>query len=292
MHGPWYTLIEAAQKLKILPSELNHEIQNGNIHPALLLQGEALLYISKHSKKGWIGHASFTYTGHVMYSAKNIAALFDGADFNLAMTPGLILEPQKIKHWQSEYFGKSQLPQPPLIEWQDRDYTDIDHEKIHAVPRPQEIIPTSDLISSMAGLLVAKGATSNVQNVLDTKTKLTAPKVIISPDQVRISATEIARFCTAPKTPAIGKSEGNRENQLHSLIETIIVKSPTIEAKEIWRVLEQEVESDTPIYDKSGILISVNDNALEWISRHNNTQELKWTSFRQTVSRVRSRLKN
>ena len=90
--------------------------------------------------------------------------------------------------------------------------------------------------------------------------------------------------------PAGNQKSNKRENELHTLIERIVMENPRITAKETWRMIEVDWDRDEPIFDLDGILMVVDSTSLRWKSRYGKTQTFKFTSLDSALSRIKKKI--
>jgi len=310
---PGYTLEEAMEKLELNHSEIKHEIHSGNLTCVAYMAGRSMLIFTAY-QQGWTGHGQCTYRGHMSLHQSTISMLVDGDTISVGQGYGTLLDEDGISYWNSDYPFQSPTPHGPLIQWDNCDLDRLPLGRVRATPYPRE---------HKAGHKVVEGLLKQISVGFDVPVdqadldKLNPGKAAndhtldfkknssIDPGALRIPKSEIERFSDKQKTQretdkvletikeVTQKKPQQRENQLHSLIELILKAEPKITAKRVWAMIENDANSDDPVFDKDGILINVDAECIEWKSRYGTEQALSWGSFQPLLTKLkRSSLKS
>lgn len=116
------------------------------------------------------------------------------------------------------------------------------------------------------------------------------------PLDIRIPSSELEKFKkSSAKISLINEVQSNpgtsktRENQLHTLVDRILLDFPKIGTKQLWNLIELDFNKDEPIYDTENIIQKIDSACIEWKSRHNSEQVSKWSSFQSLVSKRRNK---
>lgn len=304
MKGPWYTLEEATQKLGLSRSELIYLIAEKEVLPTVHTKARSFL-LFRHNNNGWTGRASCQYRGHLVLHHNNIMKLMDNEELYLNTGSCLLLEQNGILSWSSSYPFAKPLPHDPLTEWIPTDQDNIKLPQLLATPLPKEA--ETGLSAINRGLKAYKKAeglndlTQTSHLFMDSKPLLSLlfkENSLFIPDNLRIPASEINRYqqiksaltTRGPKDQKRIEPVKERENQLHTLIERIVIDQPKVSAKKAWRLIENDCELDEPLFDHDGILMRVDDKCIEWRSRHGREQSLKYRSFCTQLGKIKKQI--
>jgi len=297
---PGYTLGEAMEKLGLNHSELKHEIHSGKLTCVAYMAGRSMLVFTAY-KEGWIGHGQCSYRGHMSLHHDSISKLVDGDSINVGQGYGTLLDEGGISHWNPNYPFESPTPHGPLIQWDNCDLDRLPLGRVRATPFPRE---------HKAGHKVVEGLLKQISVGFDVPVdqadldKLNPGKAAndhaldfknnssIEPDALRIPKSEIKKFLEKAKVLDVinkitAKRPKQRENQLHDLISLIVSEEPKISAKRAWALIENDTNSDEPIFDEDGIVLNIDADCIEWKSCHGIEQTLSWGSFQPLLTRLK-----
>jgi hypothetical protein len=268
---------------------------------------------------GWRGNCLCSYRGHLTLHQNSIEQLINGESIKIGNGWCRLLEKNGVANIREHYPFERKLPHPPLLEWDEYSSRDKPIYQFHATPAP---IESHDAIQVISQTLVAFSeaiiaSSPNQNHEASDKIKTLADKNIkrplrlffsqseFKPDCIRIPKSEIDwymqqsdRSDITDPTPRLSNSisqrlidDGKRENQLHTLINRLVIDQPRISTKVAWQLIQADCNSDAPLYDLENILYLVDEDCIEWKSRNGIEQTLKWTSFRPLLSKLKSSMK-
>jgi hypothetical protein len=306
--GPCYPISEVLELLNLRQSELRYEIDNGKIQAVVYTKPRTMLLFQASNNGKWIGRAKCQYRGHFSVHVSYVQNLFDGMNVRIGSGWGRLLDANGVSHLSTDYPFKTEHEE--FDDWIAlKDELILQNiNRFSATPFPKEgepILKTFDnMLENFAEVMNKEYNPAKHERiyqgpdlVLDFKTNSE-----FTPDNLRIPASEIDQYLSikdreqkehklqvsAKISPGTGKN--NRENQLHSLIKRILIKYPEIPAKEIWRIIEQDYQSDAPIYDTDEIIQVMDSHCIEWRSRHGKDQSFQWKSFGPTLAKLRKKI--
>ncbi|MEH6470332.1 MAG: hypothetical protein V7752_03705 [Halopseudomonas sp.] len=294
MRGPWYTLKDAEDILSFKRAELLYHIDIGAIQAVVHTNSRAFLIYKNDDKQRRKGIATCMYRGCLLIHSNNVAHLLEGNEITLGKQGSRILEPNNVLKWNSTY-PFSQAPSfCNMHGWEPESWHDINIAKFGATPLPKEG-PT--ILGAIASLMAAKDSISpNSHLALDYESNS-----LFKPEDIRIPASEIELF-SAPKTPELKalkrnkeidsapKLNGKRTNQLHELMFRALLANPSSGTKELWFLIKNDWESDSPQYDQEQIITAMDATCIDWRSRNYVEQAMKRTSFGPVLSKLKKQL--
>ncbi len=310
--APCYPLTEASEILGMSLTELKYHIETGDIQAVLYTKPRRMLLFGNMGFNQWIGCATCEYRGHLKVKQHHISTLLDNEPVTLGQDSGRLLDASGIRYLSNHYPYCGELPLLPIKEWKSFPKEEILQRalKVSATPLPIEKEPA---MKSLADTV--KAATSTIGNPEITSAfsgilSYSGPNYVLdlnensvfSPDDLRIPTSEVNQFLAKQKSKAQEKrliesvkassprSSGKRENQLHTLMERILIKFPKASTKEVWKIIEQEVESDDPVFDTDRILRQVDADCIEWCSRYGAECSMSWSAFGTRLSKIRKKL--
>ena len=297
MYGPWYTLNEASKILGILRSDLIHIIESKNLTPVTFTSERPLLLLSRGEDGHWVGQASCRYRGHLQMHPNEIQQLTDGKPVSVKSTMA-ILETKGVSKWNPNYPFKKSMPIPPLAAWHPTDIHPDTVKSLYAIPFPRESIPVNSALHRMTNSIQKMLAEDNPAKKYDFEPSFKEEDTrllfdqnnLFHPEDIRIPKSEIELYLSGSADKTTKKSNDasdEKENQLHTLLSRIVNKNPQIKSKEAWSILEHDYDADEPEFDTDGIIRSITPTEIEWVSRHGNTNYLKFSSFAPTLSKIR-----
>lgn len=295
---PCYTFKEAQQALSLNRSELIHALQSEKITGVVYVKARPILLFSPRVDGTWYGYASCVYRGHLTLHKTFIMQLTDGDTITVGRNWGRLLDDIGVTHWNSQYPFKGPLPHNKISRWVGGDLDRLPLIKMAATPMPVEKEPTTDLLETLTNFLTPKESAESSKEYSPVMTDWALDfdkNSKFTPEDLRIPSSEIKRYQISLKIsgePSDRNPKKSRENQLHTLIERAIRIEPKASAKKLWQVMQKDVGSDSPIIDTDNIIQRMDELCIEWQSRNNVDQVLKWESFNTIVSRIRTRLKN
>lgn len=311
--GPWYSLQEASEMLKLRESELRHLIRCEELLPVLYAKPRAMLVVrwDPDTDGKWIGHGTCSYRGHFFVHPNSIRPLLDGETISLRRRVGRLLQVEEISDFSANYPFQKPLPHGPFSKWEGQDLSPTDVAELFATPLPKEFEPGKKIVGRYTQYLAAAfdkqknpesgvvGATNLLQadaNDLELDFESNSKFELLD---LRIAASEITtyqqRAALSSSVPATGldssiKSPNLRENQFHTLVKRILKVKPEISAKEAWHALKEDSRRDEPLYDTDHILQIVDDVCIEWRSRHGAGSAMTWKSFQPLLSKLKKSL--
>lgn len=122
-------------------------------------------------------------------------------------------------------------------------------------------------------------------------------------EDLRIPASEINRYKAAVEDraraekiaqllPPASQTVKRRGNQLHMLINRILDSDSSISAKLAWKLIQADVDLDSPLFDTDNILQAVDDDCIEWRSRYGVDQSITWASFQPLLAKLKRKRTN
>ncbi len=297
--GPFYTLTEAQDKLGLTESEIRYELERQSFRATVFTKPRSMLLFEIDGEGYWIGRGVCEYRGHCALLHPELLKLLDLNTIELGERFILLVEPKGIQSFSQKYPLKGSNYPHPLIGWEP---TTLDTLKSYildfaATPVPLEYEPPLKDIDSLIKTVTNGAFNPNLGRSepdylydFDRYSKF-------SFDDIRIPAVEIERF--KERRNDIQKErqlkqekelQGERENQLHTLIGRVLTKHPKIKAKDAWRMLELDWEADEPQFDKDGIIQNMDIQCIEWRSKHGSDSSLSYASFAPLLSKLRKRL--
>lgn len=315
MQGPWYTFDEAQELLSLNRSELLYEIDSGAVRPVVTTKQRPFLVFKRDKDRRWIGLGTCDYRGSLEFHPDSITNLIENGEIKLGKGSARLLEPKKAKNWSGNYPFKQQPPFDLLAEWRGDESEGVDLSKVIVTPLPLEGESSTAFIGGLAKSamqFVAKDdpILSNSKEMtqitkameqypyawsFDVNSKFLA-------EDLRIAASEIERFKTSkvldqeeeqePQSgkPLISRLEGKRTNQLHELFCRALEANPSVTAKQLWSIIQDDWESDTPLYDSESIITNMDESCVEWRSDHYNDQALKRSCFGPVLSKLKKKM--
>ncbi len=310
LEGPYYPLAEAAQNMDLSVTELKHHIENDELQAIVYTKPRSMLLLRKNGDGDWTGYATCNYRGHYTLHKSYVQQLLDGEDIFIGTGFGKIVNRDGISALSTSYPYKLLPPRPPITVWAAIELEELKPYlgNLSATPLPIEKEAATkkmdDLLKQFAGLIdKGDGVGSpppSLHNgpdyVLDFKSNSE-----FSPPDLRVASSEIRRFLDdkAQKAkeaslltsmqPWGRKGDSTRENQLHSMIERILTKIPSASPKQVWKIIEQDFNSDDPLFDVDCIIQHVSPETIEWSSRHGKDQTLRWNSLPPLLSKLKKR---
>lgn len=107
-----------------------------------------------------------------------------------------------------------------------------------------------------------------------------------------IAENEKAQKIDVAVASVINDTYNQRENQLHTLVNRILDKHPSIGAKDTWRIIEEDNDRDEKLFDTDHIILAIDEDCIEWRSRHGNEASFKWISFHSMLTKLKNRRKS
>lgn len=322
MQGPWYTFEEAQELLSFNRSELLHEIDAGSIRPVVTTKQRSFLVFKRDENQHWLGLGACRYRGCLTLHADTIANILENGEVNLRTGSGRFLEPHKVTNWSADYPFKQQPPFETIKKWYGGGVDKIDLGRCAVTPLPEEKesseVTVSKLMNNLGRLMetIASPQTQSAPKqaedpylsdlaakaearpaMLDFKTNSLFKK-----EDLRIAASEIERFKTAvvpaleeeeesqPVKQTTSRLEGKRTSLLYELFFRAIEANPSATAKQLWCIIQDDWESDSPLYDIESIITNMDESCVEWRSDHYNDQALKRSSFAPVLSKLKKQL--
>ena len=315
MQGPWYTFEEAQELLSFNRSELLYEIDVGAVRPVVSTKQRPFLVFRRDKDRGWIGLGTCDYRGSLELHSDSITNLIENGEIKLGKAPARLLEPQKAKNWSRRYPFKQQPPFDVLAEWRGDESEGVDLSKILVTPLPLEGESSTAFIGGLAKsamqfmakddeTLSSSKEMAQINKVMelypytwsfDTNSKFLS-------EDLRIAASEIERFKTAiipdpkeeqespPVKQTTSRLEGKRTSQLYELFCRALEANPSVTAKQLWSIIQDDWESDSPLYDIESIITNMDESCIEWRSDHYNDQALKRSSFAPVLSKLKKQI--
>jgi hypothetical protein len=303
MNGPWYTLEEAMDILSLRASELLYEIQQDSIQPCVFVNKLRAISITFESGIELpIGQGSLVYSGHISFDHHDIMTLLAEGTV-VSPCYFALLEPRNSSDYTSKYLYKSPLPSAAFNDWKPKHQGRDEIRDSVYIPLLKETVQSTITLNKIIYDISNAISKSNEGPILDAPEQPPIDFIYTceqygtwNKNDLRIAKSEIEYFksrankdiSTLPSIPLTGE----RENQLHSLITRILQDNSSSGAKEIWRIIQNEVDIDDPRYDIDKILTVIDADCIDWQSRHGASQSLKWSSFQALVSKLKKQLKN
>lgn len=311
MTGPWYTVEETLNKLGLVFSELEYAIKKKQIYGAVRLKRQPLLLFTI-DKRGWVGHATALYDGHLIPYSGYISSLLDGKKITFDRAYGTVAEPEYLYQWDSRYPFIEPPPLEPLSHWEPHPIESRPIDNYNAAFRPRERKSTMTVVQKILAYGDHHAKTDLAKTFIEDQemlsgknwdaTKLFFDQSKIAPTQLRVPASEIARFlnhATSPNTLVHAEETSKiafdvssvpmRENMLHSLIGRILEDQPDISAKAAWRLIQSDCDAEDPKFDHDRILDEVSSDVIYWRSRDEIEQSMTWKSFQTKLSDLKKR---
>lgn len=318
MQGPWYTFEEAQELLSFNRSELLHEIDTGSIRPVVTTKQRSFLVFMRDVNKYWLGLGVCRYRGCLTLHPNTITTLLEHGEVNLNAGSGSFLEPHKVSNWNANYPFKQQPPFEVIKDWYGREVEDVDLRRCAVTPLPEERasneVTLSNLMNGFSNLMetIASQPPKQAEDpylsdlaakaearpaMLDFKTNSLFKK-----EDLRIAASEIERFRAAivpdlqeeqespPVKQTTSRLEGKRTSQLYELFCRALEANPSVTAKQLWSIIQDDWESDTPLYDSESIITNMDESCVEWRSDHYNDQALKRSCFGPVLSKLKKKM--
>lgn len=104
-----------------------------------------------------------------------------------------------------------------------------------------------------------------------------------------IAESEKTQKLNAAVTSVINKTNNQRENQLHTLVNRILNQYPEIGAKDAWRIIEEDNDRDEKLFDTDLIIQAMDVDCIEWRSKYGKDQSITWTSFQPMLTKLKKR---
>ncbi len=315
MEGPWYTAEEALQKLGILKSELEYAIKKNRITGVVRLTAQPLLLFTQ-SKKGWTGHATAKYYGHLALNGGLIGALLCGNKFELRDGFGQVMELEELHGWSSANpFGVEGLLEP-LTDWQPHDYSQHPISTYCAafLPSAREslmkgLVGLAEKIDQPNGTGIGSSLRENQEffNGPDwDQTKLCFDRSTIKPEQLRFAASEITLLRerrplsndTDVKGLAMASSSvesSKAENWAASsawerLCLKLIDDKEAKTSREKWTLLRNDIQSEPRTYDTERIVLTINKDELVYLSDYGVETSFLFSSFGSKLSKLKRKI--
>jgi hypothetical protein len=306
IEGPWLNLAEAAQRMKMFESELVHHIEQGRIDAYLYASSRAFVALSM-DNGAWIGHATFTYSGYIRVTTKNILLLVnDGAQI-LGHSACTLVTPAAVEHWSSQNPYKATYPNSFLASWKPLQSQTKSLWPALAIPKPIEHESVRSGLGKLTQIFEATAAGRTVPEYgeMDTTYAYDFSRANrFTPAEIRVPLEALEAF-TAPRAttsnthpptdPDLLKqflmAGSSRENQLHAIIKRIVYSDPKIKTRAAWQLIRQEASLDERTLDIDHILTKVDADCIEWTSRHENDNSMTYKSFTPRLSAVKKELK-
>ncbi len=141
-----------------------------------------------------------------------------------------------------------------------------------------------------------EGKQSQIEMILNFHTNS-----LVKIEDIRFSSSEISRLLSTlspetndtepkPETNTPPCLPGKRVSQLHQLIFDAMFYNPSASTLDLWDLIQQDSESDTPLYDQDGIIKIMDTACIEWRSRNGVNQSMLWGSFVTRVSTLKNKL--
>lgn len=283
--GPFYTIEEAKEELKLNSAKLRYKIENGEINPVVFTKKQRfLMYSLIHIDRDWVGHGTAEYRGHLGLPKTLINQILDGGEIQIGKNYCYLLEESGFSDISGNNPYSQKLPLGPITEWAEWDswdsYTTEDALFSEATPFPKV---TKGLPGNTYDNLSKKGSTPSSewleQLYPDAKTAKptlefrTGPK--FSPTDLRISQSDIDQVLNpipeaALATPNASSIEPSvmpnkrRANLLRELITRIMDAQPGINSNGVWDILRRDIDTDNRVYDIDNILIKIDSQCFEW----------------------------
>ncbi|WP_293269026.1 hypothetical protein [Neptunomonas sp.] len=313
MQGPWYTFEEVQELLSFNRSELLYQVDTGAVRPVVTTKQRPFLVFRRDKNQRWIGLGTCSYRGCLTLHSDSITSLIENGEIRLGKGSARLLEPQKVKNWSGRYPFKQLAPFDVLAEWSGSEWEVIELSKLAVTPLPLEGQSSTAFIGGLAKSAM-QFMTKNDQALPDSKEMAKINEAMelypytwnfdanskFSSEDLRIAASEIERFKTArtpeleeelqPVKQVLSRIEGKRTSQLHQLILRVLVDNPDTKSKDFWRLIQNDWESDEPLYDLEGIIVNMDAVSIEWRSLGYTDQSLKRASFGATVSKLKKKL--
>jgi hypothetical protein len=228
--------------------------------------------------------------------------LMDGEELNVSTGSGVLQEEQGISNWSSAYPFEKPLPHYPLTEWTPMEEQATALSEYAATPLPKESeSPIDNIRRTMKAFKKSNDdglSTKFIEDLNKTKPNITLSfneNSHFTPTDLRIPASELARYQRATKVQTAinprGKQAANeRENQLHTLIERLVRANPNISARDAWRLIQHDWNTDEPLYDDDRILSVVDADCIEWSSHYGNEGSLTRKSFGPLLSKIKKKI--
>jgi len=131
-----------------------------------------------------------------------------------------------------------------------------------------------------------------ISNSLFNFGDLRIPSSEIEQYKVLIAENEKAQKIDIAVTSVIHDTYNQRENQFHTLVNRILDRNPKIGAKDAWRIIEEDNDRDEKLFDTDHIILAIDEDGIEWRSRHGNEASFKWASFRPMLTKLKNRRKS
>lgn len=298
MDGPWYTLETTKEKLGLNQEELFYHIAKFNIYPVVFTKERPFLLFEKGRRRSWSGVGTCLYRGHILLLGDQITRLLDEGELRIEQGMTRLQEPDGAKNVSSDYPFQSSLPLGSIHEWQES-YDTLEVECFYATPMPIEQRPAIDELSD---ILFGKGSSKEGEQPQIRKILNFHTNSLVKIEDIRFASSEIERLLStlSPAKKNEEKSEtntntpprlkGKRISQLHQLIFSALVDNTSASAKELWDLIQQDSDSDTPIYDQENIISIMDAACIEWCSRNGVEQSMKWASFETLIPKIRKQL--
>lgn len=308
-NGLYYTVSEAQEILGLRHSEFRQELEQNKIALHLLTEPREFLLFKALPDRSWQGVATCRYKGNLSIPNHLALKLLDSGKAYIGGTPVRLLEQQGLLSLDNKNPYEGMLPIAPLTNWNSLETRKTpDLSSLYATGKPgvskHVVGHLYDIMEKMSG---DKPIDFNDPTGNFAREEMDKPRLNFNYDakcnsgQLRVlgdtinsyleqeaSAVSQLKITNEPSSTQSGK----RENQLHSLITRILTDQPEVRAKAAWKIIEDEANTDTPIYDQEAILIHIDPQGIDWISRHGVKQTMTRASFDALVSKLRKNLKN
>ncbi|MEH6651455.1 MAG: hypothetical protein V7707_15620 [Motiliproteus sp.] len=317
MQGPWYTLEDAEELLSFRRAELLHHIDTGDLRPVVTTKQRSLLVFRRDKNRRWIGLGTCSYRGCLALHPDSIINLIENGEIKLGKGSARLLESHRVQDWSSHYPFKQLPPFDVLEEWRGCEMEAVELRKLAVTPLPLEGQSSTAFIGDLtksAMLFMAK----DEQAVTESKEMAQIDEVVklypyawsfdanskFSSEDLRIAASEIERFKSASTAESTLDSieadptkkdpaplvEGKRANQLHQLFIRAIVDNPDSKTRILWKLIQQDWESDEPQYDLDNIITNMDGSGIEWRSNHYNERSFMSSSFGPVLSKLKKQM--
>lgn len=303
----YYTPAEAAQVANISKSDILHFIETDQLPACLLATRRQFIIVNFTDDGELVATGTATFTG--LFSVHNswIQTLLEKGEivFN---TWGLPIYPSDFQAYSPQKPFKSNLLPERLSKWQPTEWEKIDHDSIRIFPCPVEMVNPWHNMDNMLKLFQKSQGVNptdisgdreipqfvfdfNLNGKFELKDlRITASELntLIHPDSSEDTANENAE----KEIKLIWCRSRKRNIQIDPIIERLFILNPGNSYRDLWELLENDIDEDNPQYDLNGTVTSMDSQSLEWVTTKGDSKSLNLKTFINKISEIRDFYKN
>lgn len=307
----YYRFDELDKRFDLSFSDLQYLVENKKIDLAFHVEQNQFVMGGWLKNKGFIGYATIYYRGLVKVSHLDQSKLLSKNKINCKIFS--LINKENIINHNLDYPFETPPPHHFLFDWKPKVISDIEWDSIPAKLFPKEKEHSFHTIRNM---IFDSFNNSEVEALKQTSEEdslmAKIPKVEFYTDGINFTLNDICILhCDLVKTGVIKQIneiqthqeteiplvEINsdspkipRKDDFQELLVNIVTHNPDFQAKEYWRLLENESEEMEGFrtFDKYNLLIEVTGNYIKWQDRSAKPRkQISFSAFTNRLSRAR-----